>query len=482
MTSVAPVVPQRDLLDREFRQLIGGQLVEGATTVPVIDPATGRAIAAAPVADAAQTDAAVAAAKAAFAAWRDTPWAERAALLVALADAIDARRDEIARLIVLEVGKPLAAAAADVDYALTWAREVADMTLAPEVTRDDDEAYVEIRRVPVGVVAAIIPWNFPFFQLVYKAVPALLTGNTVVVKPAPTTPLNAMLFGELAAGIFPPGVVNVVGDAGAVGPQLTGHPDVRKVSFTGSTAAGRKVMASGATTLKRIVLELGGNDAAIVMPDASIDKVAPGIFTWAFANSGQVCVNIKRIFVPSALYDGFCAAFAELARNVTVGHGLDEGTDLGPIQNANQFETVKGYLKVAHEQGTVIAGGQVLPGEGYFVAPTVVRDIDDSVSLVREETFGPIRSILRYEDVDDAIRRANSTAYGLGGSVWGEDVAAAAVVAGRLESGTAWVNTHFALAPGVPFGGRKQSGVGVEFGRDGLAEFTDAQVLHIGRG
>lgn len=481
MTFASTLTPTRDLLQHKFLQLLDGELVEGAGTHAVIDPATGKSIATAPVADLRQVNAAVAAAKSAFPAWRDQTVEHRASIIRRLADIIEERRDEIARVIVLENGKPLADATADVEYSITWARHIADMPLDGTVIRDTEEAYVEIRRKPIGVVAAILPWNFPFFQFVYKLAPALLTGNTVVVKPSPTTPLSTLLLGEALYGLVPAGVVNIVGDAGEVGPMLTSHPDVGKVSFTGSTAAGKRVMASGAETLKRVVLELGGNDSAIVMPDADVAKAAAGIYTWAFANSGQVCISIKRIYVHSSIYDGFCHELAEHARAAVVGHGLDPDTELGPIQNARQFETVKESLKLAHTHGTVIAGGEVLEGGGYFVAPTVVRDVDESSPLVTAETFGPIRTVMRYDTIEDAIARANNTPYGLGNSVWGEDLAAAEQIADRLESGTVWVNTHFALAPDVPFGGRKQSGLGVEFGREGIDEYTDAHVIHIAR-
>lgn len=467
---------------RPYAMLLGGKLVAGASSIPVVDPATEEVVAHAPAADAGQLEQAIAAAKAAFSEWRLVAPAERAALILRMADAIEARREEIARVITLEVGKPIGAARADVDLALMWARQVAKVEIKPEVLQDDAQAYIEVQHKPIGVVAAIIPWNFPFFQTVYKLVPALLTGNTVVIKPAPTSPLNAMLLGEILHDIVPPGVVNIVGDDGSLGPLLSSHADIGKVSFTGSTAAGRQVMASGAATLKRIVLELGGNDAAIVLGDADVESVAKGIFTWAFMNSGQVCINIKRIYVPDALYEAFCDAFSRLAKAAVVGHGLDERTEFGPIQNRRQYETVLRALELAKRDGTVIAGGAPLAGKGYFVPPTVVRDIDESSPLVREETFGPIRSILRYSSLDDAVRRANDTPYGLGNSVWGQDIEQATRVAAQLESGTTWVNTHFALAPNVPFGGRKQSGLGVEFGLEGIHEFTDRHVIHVARG
>ena len=472
-------VATRDVRGRTFRQLIGGELVPGATTQTVVDPATEEVIATAPVASADQVNAAVAAAADAFAGWRATPLAQRAAVIRAIADAIEARREEIATIVTLENGKPIEAARGDVDDSLTWSRHVADFVIEPEVLRDDEESRIELHHRPVGVVAAIIPWNFPFFQTIYKLAPALLAGNTVVIKPAPTTPLNACLIAEIVQPLVPAGVVNVVGDAGEVGPQLTVHPDVAKVSFTGSTASGRKVMESGSPTLKKIVLELGGNDSAIVMADADVRAVAKDIFSWAFKNTGQVCINIKRIMVPGSLYEEFATEFAGLAKAARIGHGLDQDTDLGPIQNARQYEAVKAFLEKARQDGTVIAGGSVIEGPGYFVQPTVLRDVAPESALINEEVFGPIRSLIRYDDVEEAIGRANDTHYGLGNSVWGTDVEEARRVAERLESGTVWVNTHFALAPDVPFGGWKQSGVGVEFGREGVLEFTRQQVMNV---
>ena len=474
------------LADREevitdYAMLIDGKRVAGASTIAVINPATEEVITQAPVADERQLEQAIASAKAAFALWKEKSFEERASIVVRIIDAIESRKEEIARTIALEVGKPIAAARTDVDLSLMWGRDVAQIRLKPEIVRDDAEAYVEVHRKPIGVVACIIPWNFPFFQMVYKLVPALLTGNTVVIKPAPTTPLNALLLGELLKDIVPAGVVNIVGDAGDIGPLLSRHPDVGKVSFTGSTAAGRKVMESGAPTLKRIVLELGGNDAAVVMDDADIQQAARGIFTWAFTNSGQVCINIKRIFVPESRYDDFCAEFAKLAKAAVVGDSLDEKTEYGPIQNKRQYEAVLSALELAKQDGTVIAGGEPLPGKGYFVPPTVVRDIREDSRLIREETFGPIRSIMKYASIDEVVKKVNDTPYGLGNSVWGQDLKQAAQIASRLESGTTWVNTHFALAPNVPFGGRKQSGLGVEFGMEGLHEFTDCHVIHVSR-
>jgi acyl-CoA reductase-like NAD-dependent aldehyde dehydrogenase len=468
-----------DLLGRVFKQLIDGRLVEGASSQPVIDPATGQAIAAAPVADEVQADEACRAAARAFQTWQHTTVEERSQVLHRLAQRIEERRAELARIITLENGKPASWAEGDVDSAVLWMRYIAGLRLDPEVLRDDQESRVTVYRKPLGVVLAIVPWNFPFFQAIYKLAPALLAGNTIVIKPSPTTPLNAMLIGELVQDLVPAGVVNVIGDAGSLGSFLTAHADVDKVSFTGSTAVGRKVMASGAQTLKRVVLELGGNDGAIVLQDADIPTVAEKVFQWAFWNSGQVCINIKRIFVHASQYDEFCEQFARLATTARVGHGLDPATEYGPVQNLGQLQVAREALAIAARDGNVIAGGHVYDGPGYFVQLTVVRDIDDTSPLVADETFAPVRAILKYDDVDEAVERVNATTYGLGNSVWGNDVAQATSVAKRLESGTVWVNTHSAVLPDVPFGGRKQSGIGVEFGIEGLLEFTDSSVLHV---
>ncbi|MFF2027096.1 aldehyde dehydrogenase family protein [Streptomyces sp. NPDC058171] len=474
-TSVARV----DLSDQTFKQLIDGQLVEGATSQPVRDPATGEVIATAPVADEKQADDAYLGAARAFGEWQNTTVEERSRILHQLAQRIEARREEISRIITLETGKPAASADGDVDSALIWMRHIADLRLDPEVVRDDEDSRIEIHRKPIGVVLGIIPWNFPFFQTIYKVAPALLAGNTIVIKPAPTTPLNAMLIGEMLQDLVPAGVVNVVGDGGDLGPYLTAHKKVDKISFTGSTVAGRKVMASSAETLKRVVLELGGNDGAVVLDDADVSKVAKGIFEWAFWNSGQVCINIKRIFVHASQYDEFCDEFARLATDAKVGHGLDPDTEYGPVQNPKQLEAAKKALEIAARDGKIIAGGDVFDTPGYFVQLTVVRDIDHASPLVAEETFAPVRAILKYDDLDEVIEQVNGTEYGLGNSVWGTDVERATRVAQRLESGTVWVNTHCAVLPDGPFGGRKQSGLGVEFGMEGLLEFTDTSVLHI---
>jgi acyl-CoA reductase-like NAD-dependent aldehyde dehydrogenase len=302
-----------------------------------------------------------------------------------------------------------------------------------------------------------------------------------VAKPAPTTPLTTLRFGELCARILPPGVVNVIVDQNDLGPALTGHPDVAKVAFTGSTATGKKVMASAAGTLKRLTLELGGNDAAIVLDDVDPKEVAPKIFAGATLNSGQVCFAIKRLYVHDSVYDAFCDELGKLARETVVGDGLEPGTQMGPIQNKAQFEKVKGYIEDGRQNGTIVAGGEVVEREGFFIRPTIVRDIADDARLVREEQFGPVLPVLRYSDIDAVIARANDTEFGLGGSVWSSDRDRAFGVAARINSGTVWVNKHLDIGLDTPFAGAKQSGIGAEMGQEGLEEFTQATIINMAK-
>lgn len=462
---------------REYRMLINGDLVVGESTSAVSDPASGYLVGNAPVPSPAQVDEAVAAAVAAFPTWSATPVEDRASVVLGLADSIEARSEEVARLITLEQGKTIAESRGEVAEAVAYGRWFATWRPKEQVLRDDAKFFAVERRRPLGVVAAIVPWNFPFHQAFYKIAPALMTGNTVVLKPAPTTPLNAMWLGELIADLVPGGVVNVVGDAGETGPLLTSHPGVSKVAFTGSTAVGKAVMRGAADTLKRLTLELGGNDPLIVLDDVDVQMTAKRVFGIAFNNAGQVCISAKRIFVQESIYDDFCNALGEIATNAAVGHGLDEGSRIGPVQNAKQFAAAKDALAQAAADGTIVAGGNALEGAGYFIEPTVVRDIADDSPVVREETFAPIRSVLRFHAVDEVVLRANATSYGLGGSVWSSDIDRAEAVAEQLDSGTVWINQHQVVLCDVPFGGSKESGLGYEFGEAGVLEYTARQVI-----
>jgi len=464
-----------------FRLLIGGKLVAGATTFDVINPATEQVVAACPRADLSQLNQAVAAAKGAFPAWSARPLAERRALLLKLADAIDARAPELAPLLTQEQGKPLGHAFYELMIASANIRGLAALDLPVVLVKETPEAKVVRVRSALGVVAAITQWTFPVIMMVTKLAPALLAGNTVVVKPAPTTPLTTLKVGELCAEIFPAGVVNVLADANDLGTALTSHPDVAKIAFTGSTATGRKVMASAAATLKRLTLELGGNDAAIVLDDVNPQEIAPKLFFAAMVNSGQVCLAAKRVFVHESIYEAVCAELGKLAKAAKVGNGLEEGVEFGPLQNRMQFEKVTAILDDARAQGKIIAGGERHQGPGFFIQPTIVSGLPDSARLVCEEQFGPVMPVLKYSSLDEAIARANTSEYGLGATVWSASPERAYEVALKLDTGTVWINKHLDLPPDVPYGGTKQSGYGVELGQQGLEEFTQAKIINMAK-
>ncbi|MFL9839603.1 aldehyde dehydrogenase family protein [Sphingomonas sp. ST-64] len=466
------------MTERAYHLLIDGALHPGAATFDVINPATAKPFAQCPKADVALLETAVAAAKRAFPGWAVTPAAERAALVGKLADALDARAEEFAALLTAEQGKPLDQAVKEIRGSVFVLRTFAGMTLEPRVLRDEPGNRVEERRMPLGVVGAITPWNFPLILLVNKVGPALVAGNTMVCKPAPTTPLTTCLFGELCADILPPGVLNVICDENELGPALTSHPDIAKISFTGSTGTGKRVMASAADTLKRVTLELGGNDAAIVLDDVDPVPIAAKVFEGAMRNAGQICVAVKRAYVPAAFYDEFCDELARLAREMVVDDGANQGAQIGPVQNRQQFEKVAALIAESGADGTVIAGGAPLDRPGYFIPPTIVRDIADDAALVREEQFGPVLPVLKYDDLDDLIDRVNGTDYGLGGTVWGRDLDRASAVARRVVTGTVWVNQLMAIDPRIPFRGLRQSGMGTEMGQEGLEEYTQAQVVN----
>lgn len=397
------------------------------------------------------------------------------------ADRLEQQADSLARLLTQEQGKPLTEATAEIAYTVYFIRNLATLDVPVKVIEDSDARLVEQYRRPLGVVGAIIPWNFPVLLLAFKAPLALLAGNTMVIKPAPTTPLTTLRVGEIMNDIFPAGVVNIITDANDLGPKMTAHPDIAKISFTGSSETGRKVMASAAETIKRITLELGGNDAAIVLPGADPDAVAPGIFGAAFMNAGQVCLAVKRVYVHDSLYDEVVARLAKLADEAVVDDGLKQGTTLGPIQNRAQFEKVQAILEQARRDGRVVAGGVVEDRPGYFIRPTIVADIADDAQLVAEEQFGPILPVLRFSDPEDALDRANATPWGLGGSVWGRDRDKARDIALRMDAGQVWINKHLDVGPNIPFGGAKQSGIGVEFAEEGLAEFTQIHIVNEAR-
>ncbi|MDF2638456.1 MAG: aldehyde dehydrogenase [Novosphingobium lindaniclasticum] len=464
-----------------YQMLIDGELVDGSASLEVINPATGEAFATCGRAEEDDLQRAVAAARNAFPAWAALSWTERSVYLNALADGIEERGEEIAQLLTDEQGKPLGQARFEVGASVAAFRYFSAQEMLPRVVVDEPTSQVIEHYSPVGVVAAITPWNFPLILLSVKLAAALATGNTVVAKPAPTTPLSSLLVGEVAAATLPAGVLNVIVDANDLGGLLSAHPDVAKVTFTGSTATGKKVMQSAASSLKRLTLELGGNDAAILLDDVDIDDVAPKIFNAATFNAGQVCMAAKRIYAPRAKYDALCDALADLANSAVVGDGHDPATAIGPIQNQMQFDKVMDLIEDSRQIGTIVAGGQRLNRPGFFIAPTVVRDLPDSARLVQEEQFGPVIPVLAYDDIDEVIERANDSEFGLAGTVWGKDVERAVEVAMRVRTGTVWVNKHLDLRFDVAFGGVKQSGLGREQGDDGLREFVETRVVSVAK-
>lgn len=471
-----------DFFVRPFRLSIGGKLVGARETFDVINPATGQVFAQAPNASPEQLNEAVAAANTAFKSWSALGYDERQVYLERFADALEEHRDDFVRLLTLEQGKPLETMAApEVDQAIRYIREIAMRRLPVEIVEENDTHVVELHHVPLGVVGGITPWNFPVLLSLWKVAPALITGNTFVLKPTEFTPLTALRYGEIAQSVFPAGVLSVVSGDKGLGPVLTGHPDVAKISFTGSTETGRHVLRAAAGTLKRVTLELGGNDAAIVMPDADYQAIIPQIFWGAFGHQGQWCVGVKRIYVPKAFHAEFVKAFVDYARTVKVGDGLDPEVGVGPVQNKMQFEKLKGFLDDIKANGqSIVLGGEIDESQaGYFFPITVVDNPPEDSKIVQEEQFGPIVPILAYDGVDDAIARANGSIYGLGGSVWGGDTKAAVAVANRMEAGMVWVNEIHTQSVDIPFGGVKQSGLGTEQGHEGRALFTNPKTVLI---
>ncbi len=458
----------------------GGRAVKTVRHIDVINPSTGAVVGRMPVASVADLDAAVEAATQAFPNWRDAPDAERAEACRRISAKIEANSEGLAHLLTEEQGKPLNGLGSrfEIGGAVAWTRYTAELTLPVEVLQDGPDGRVELHRKPIGVVGSITPWNWPAMIACWHIIPAVRAGNTVVIKPSPLTPLSTIRLVELINEVLPPGVVNVVTGGHEVGELMSAHPGIAKVTFTGSTATGRKIMQNAAGTLKRLTLELGGNDAGIVLPDANPKQIAEGLFWGAFINSGQTCAALKRLYVHDSRYEEVCRELTAYARTIPVGDGLDESSALGPLQNRRQYDIVSSFVEQAKAKGgRVLIGGDPVDGPGHFYPITLIADIDSGCRLVDEEQFGPALPIIRYHDVDEAISKANANPMGLGGSVWSSNPQTAKRIASRLEAGSVWINKHGAIQPNAPFGGVKQSGAGVEFGVDGLKEFTTIQTM-----
>lgn len=466
--------------DSDFTMTIDGQAVAGAKSFDVLNPANEQVIAQAPDCSREQLDQAVAAARKAFPAWKATPYAERQKLVASIAGVIAANIEPLKRLLTSEQGKTLDGATGDVMGGAAWFGAMSTLELPVKVNEDSEARRSITQHVPIGVVGAIAPWNFPIILAAFKLAPALLAGNTVVLKPSPFTPLTTLKLGELLRGVFPPGVLNVISGGDDLGPWMTSHPGIDKISFTGSSATGRKVMESASKSLKRITLELGGNDPAIVMGDIDVQATAQQLFWAAFGNSGQICIATKRMYVHKDVYEPLRDALVEYAKTVKVGDGSQQGTQLGPIQNKLQYQRVVSLIQDAKDKGyKFLTGGLPEEQKGYFVPVTILDNPPEDSRIVQEEQFGPILPLLKFDNVEDVIGKANATEWGLGASVWSKDEELAMTIAQQIESGNVWINESQHLSPLAAFGGHKSSGLGAENGLEGLLEYTNVQTITV---
>lgn len=470
-------------INKNYKMTIDGESVDGESTFDIVNPATGEVFATAPDCSREQLEDAVSSSRKAFGKWKTLSFDERADYLSKCADALAKATPELARLFTREQGRPVPFAEMEIDGSVDWLKSVSEFRPPVHVFEDSEEQFIETKYVPLGVICGIAPWNFPINLAIWKIAPALLAGNTMVLKPSPFTPLCTLKMGEIFAKILPAGVLNIISGGDSLGPWMTSHSGFNKISFTGSTATGKRVMESASKDLKRLTLELGGNDAAIVMPDVDLDDIAGKIFFGSFFNTAQICVATKRLYVHEDVYDGLRDRLIAMAEGTKLGDGTEQGTDMGPIQNVRQFERVKELLSDAKDQGLNVIECSKMPKEdGYFVPITIIDNPPEQTRVVQEEAFGPILPMLKFKDVDDVIDRANDSEYGLAGAVWSKDTDKAMEIARRMETGNVWINQNLMLKPNVPFGGHKQSGFGVENGIEGLLEYMAPQSVYLARG
>ena len=469
-------------MSKIFQLSINGTSVPGdAGSFPIHNPADNALLGYAPKSSSQQVQQAVEAARLAQTAWAALEDSQRKAYLTRVAEVLTQNTPYLAQWITREQGKPLSGPGSmfEMQACVGWTQVATSLELPVEVAFEDDTRRDEVHRKPIGVVAAIAPWNWPLMIAIWQIIPSLRAGNTVVLKPSEYTPLGTLEMVRLLNEVLPPGVLNTVCGDGMVGDALARHPDVKKIMFTGSEATGRKIIEASATNMARLTLELGGNDAAVVLPGSDPKAMAEGLFWGAFINMGQTCACAKRLYVHESQYEAVIQALKEVAERMPMGDGMDERNVLGPVQNRMQFDKVSSLVDDAKKNGARIVTGGAPRGDGLFYPITLVADIKDGGRLVDEEQFGPVLPIIAYRDVEDAIQSANRLNAALGASVWGSDLQAAQAVALRLQAGTVWINQHGAIHPMVPFGGIKGSGYGVEFGLEGLKAVTVPQVISI---
>jgi acyl-CoA reductase-like NAD-dependent aldehyde dehydrogenase len=471
---------RRARLTAGFPNVVNGQRIDSSRLIKISDPVTGEELAS--VADTQKDglDQAIQAAKAAFPVWSSKTWNERRDLLRNAMEELKAHTDELCTIITAENGRPYSMAQFEITWVLeTYVPALLQMELPDSTWNETGVGQITKRYVPLGVVAAISPWNLPFLLSFTKVLPALLAGNTVVLKPAVFTPLTVLRAADYIREILPPGVLNVISGGDDLGPWMTSHPDFQKVSFTGSSETGSKVFASAAATLKHLTLELGGNDPGIVLPDADPQAIAENLFRSMFALSGQGCVTLKRLFVHESIYQALTEALISCAQHQKLGDGFDPETTLGPIQNRPQFARMQTtWEEIQEAKAPILYQGEVpSEGAGLFFPVTLLDNPPAEAAYVIRENFGPLRAVFKYRNLDEAVRLANGTPYGLGASVWGTDPESLDAVARRLDAGMVWINQHLNLHPNIPFSGHKNSGIGIEFGEDGLKEFCNLQVI-----
>lgn len=473
-----PKDPASWLASLALTMTIDGADVAGGPRGLVVDPCSEAPIANYPDATVTHVDLAVAAARRTFEDWSTQSWEARRAALDRFADLLVAHHNELATIVACESGRPLRRAWAECRFAIDYVRTIAAASV-PDRQFDRPGLSVGLTHRSLGVVAAIAPWNGPVILAVAKIANALLAGDTLVLRPSPFTPLSALYLGRLGREVFPPGVFNVITGDASVGAAMTTHTDVAKISFTGSTETGKRIAIAAAPTLKRLTLELGGNDAAIVLPDADVTAVAGTIFEISLGNAGHFCAAVKRLYVHENIYGAVRDALAAKANEAVLGGNFNPATTMGPVQNRPQFDRVWALFDDAVANGAqIVAGGVRSERPGLFIPPTLVEGIGHGVTLVDEEQFGPVLPLIPFRNADDAVRMANDSPYGLGGSIWTADIDAGIVLAARLEVGTAWVNQHGAFNAALPMPFAKQSGIGIDYAEYGVGEHMRPMLIN----